>query len=139
VIDRALSGRSDRRLFLVDLAIPRDIEYPPGRHENVTVYDLDSVKKHADSQRQRREAAIPKAEVILETKLSEFVYWFEHVRYEPLYNGLEKPAETIRLQELQQLRDKLPPGLQVELDMTSRQLVDHLLHLKVRSDSDKHE
>jgi glutamyl-tRNA reductase len=133
MIDNVLARDPEKRLVIIDLAIPRDVAYDNGSNPNVEVHDLEAIKSFVKDQQARRVQAIPQAEEIIERKLAEFTYWFEHVRYEPLYNGLEESFETIRQQEIAFLHDKLPPGLQVELDQATRQLVDHLLHLKARA------
>ena len=133
MIDDAAVSRPDRKMFILDLAVPRDVEYDNGTNPLVEVHDLEAIKQFVKEQQARRERAIPQVEEIIERKLAEFVYWFEHVRYEPLYNGLEKSFESIRRHEISELLEKLPPGLQVEVDRATRQLVDHLLHVKVRT------
>ena len=131
--DLAALNLSHELQFILDLAVPRDVEYDNGTNPLVEVHDLEAIKQFVKEQQARRERAIPQVEEIIERKLAEFVYWFEHVRYEPLYNGLEKSFESIRRHEISELLEKLPPGLQVEVDRATRQLVDHLLHVKVRT------
>ena len=133
MVAQALSQRSDRKLVIVDLAIPRDVAVNEGDFGQVEVHDLEAIKEFVKTQQARREAAIPQAEEIIERKLSEFIYWFQHVRYEPLYNGLDQSFEAIRKQEMAAILQKLPPELREELTQASRQLVDHLLHMQARA------
>jgi glutamyl-tRNA reductase len=132
-IAAALGERDNRPLVLVDMAIPRDIEFDSNDHALVEVHDLEAIKSFVREQQQRREAAIPEAEAIIDRKLSEFIYWYEHVRYEPMYNGLHESFEHIREQELEILRRKLPEQLREEFDLATKHLIKHLLDVTVRT------
>jgi glutamyl-tRNA reductase len=130
VLNDARSGL-DRPLLCVDLAIPRDIE-DPGSDAAVQVIDLDAIKKFVDGNRQKRQEAIPDAEVIIEQRLSEFMYWFSHARKEISRGVLDQSFEQIRRQELSRLLKKLPIELQSELHDASKHLVQKLLHVQSR-------
>jgi len=138
MVARAVHARPDRRMVIIDLAIPRDVDCVDGDLSGVEVHDLEAIKQFVRDQQKKREAAIPMAEEIIDRRLSEFVYWFEHIRYEPIYNGLGNSFEAIRQQELATLMEKLPPELQGEVEQTTRRLVDHLLHLKQRTTKPSH-
>ena len=74
----------------------------------------------------------PKREII-EKLLGEFKYWFDHVRYEPLYNGLESSFENIRKQEIDPLLDELPDELKKKINKATRRLTDKLLQIKIKT------
>lgn len=134
IIDKSImSGVMERRaagrLFLVDMSIPRDIEVPKGWHPLVEVYDLDDIKHFvADRQRQRR-LAVPDAEEIVDRRLDEFDYWYQHALLEPGYNGWDSALESLRKEELGPILDKLPEDLQGELDRATRRIVDRVVEL----------
>jgi len=137
LIDSVFQASPGKKLLIVDLAIPRDVEIEKDYNSNIEIYDLEDIKEHVKKYQQRRELAIPQAQEIIDQKLSEFNYWFEHLRYEPLYNGLGDTFEAIRQDELASLRDKLPPELRDEIEIATKALVHKLLQIKVKTSEDK--
>lgn len=132
-IDEYLKSTSGKKLIMLDLAIPRDIELSKNYNPDIELYDLEDIKSHVEEHRQKRELAIPQAREIIDRKLSEFMYWFEHIRYEPLYNGLKDTFETIRREELTDVIEKLPSELRDELERKTRNIIDKILQLKART------
>lgn len=124
-----------KRLVFMDMSVTRDVEFRDEFAPGIEVYALDHIKKFVAEQRQRREAAIPQAEEIIERKLGEFVYWFEHVRHDPLYNGVAGTFEEIRRQEMAEVLKKLPPELREEVESATLRLVRRLLPKKIQSDA----
>ncbi|MCP4676199.1 MAG: hypothetical protein GY854_11965, partial [Deltaproteobacteria bacterium] len=116
MMDGALAGRRDKRLIVIDLAIPRDVDYPHDNNNTVEVYDLEDIKHFVKDQQKKREQAIPQAEEIIERKLTEFNYWWQHVKQEPLYNGQAGTIESIREEEIAPLLERIPSELKSELD-----------------------
>jgi glutamyl-tRNA reductase len=143
MVENAAAQRSKRRLVIVDLAIPRDVDAPlmpaGDRDPTVTVSDMEDVKRFVADRQHQRERAIPQAEEIIERKLDEFDYWYGHVQHEPIYNGANRAAESIREEELGPVIEKLPPDLKEELDRATRRLVDRLLKVAKRSSGDQSE
>ena len=133
MLDDFLQEVPGKKLLMVDLAIPRDIELAKDYNARIELYDLEDIKLHVEQHRQKRELAIPQAQEIIENKLSEFLYWFEHIRYEPLYNGLGDTFEIIRQEELSSVLEKLPEDTKEEIEMATRRMVNKLLQLKVRT------
>jgi glutamyl-tRNA reductase len=128
MIDEVLSRRKGRRLIIMDLAIPRDVDYPHGTDSTIEVYDLEDIKDFVKDQQEKREQAIPQAEEIIDRKLTEFDYWWQHVKQEPLYNGQAEAIESIREEELTPLLDKIPPEVKGELNEITRRMVQRVLH-----------
>jgi len=123
-----------KKLLIADMAIPRDVELI-NRYPGIECYDLEDVKYFVKSQQDQRELALPEAEEIIERRLDQFMYWFEHVRHEPLYNGLGDTFEKIRRIEVDKLLEALPMDEHDVVDRATRQLVEKLLQVKVRTSS----
>jgi glutamyl-tRNA reductase len=132
VMEKALAGRENRKLVVVDLAIPRDFDVDKISNPSLEVNDLEDIKKYVSDGQHRRELAIPQAEEIIDRKLGEFGYWYDHVLHEPIYNGRSNTVETIREEELSRLLAKLPPELQNELNQATRRIVDRVIRITSR-------
>jgi glutamyl-tRNA reductase len=120
--------------IIMDLAVPRDVEIDNGYKSNIEILNIEDIHKFVRDQQTRREQAIPQAEEIIEQKLGEFVYWYDHVRHEPFYNGLDNVFEDIRRRQMTSVLSKLSPEMRDEVDKASQSLVNKLLHLKIRTD-----
>ncbi|MCP4580480.1 MAG: hypothetical protein GY839_02600, partial [candidate division Zixibacteria bacterium] len=136
MISTLIAAKPDKKLLIVDMAIPRDVEIEKDFNPNIEVYDLEDIKEHVKKHQQRRELAIPRAQEIIDQKLSEFNYWFEHILYEPVYNGLGDTFEAIRQDEMASVYMKLPPEIKDEVENATKALVYKLLQVKVRTAED---
>jgi glutamyl-tRNA reductase len=133
MIDDVIAADKGKKLTIIDMAIPRDIELEENYHPNFSVFNLDDIKEFVKEQQSAREMAIPQAEEIIERRLDEFNYWYEHVRHEPMYNGLGDLFEDIRQQEISAIISGLSPENRLEVDRITRNLVKRLLKLKIRT------
>jgi glutamyl-tRNA reductase len=139
MISTALSARGGRRLIVVDLAVPRDVDYPKNADGPVQVYDLQDIKEFVKHQQKQREQAIPEAEEIIDLKLSEFNYWFRHVMLEPIYAGRSNGLESIRKEELNAVLSELPPDHRAKIDRATRRIVDRIVQITSRAAAGKPE
>ncbi|MBU8932611.1 MAG: glutamyl-tRNA reductase [candidate division Zixibacteria bacterium] len=142
IVDQFVDTHPGKKLIIMDMAIPRDVECEKGRYPHIDILDLEDVKDHVGRQQKMREAAIPQAETIVEERLNEFIYWFNHVRHERLSATVEESFEQLREQALTTVVDKLSPELQLELTEATRSLVRKLVRVTARtcskcSDSEK--
>ena len=126
MITSAMMKRDGRSLIILDLAIPRDVDFPSGVRGGVEVLDLEDIKAFVSTQRVKREEAIPQAEEIIRQKLDEFNYWWQHVREEPLYNGHGDTLSSIVADELSSLIDKCPPELKEPLSRAGRRIAERV-------------
>jgi len=136
MILKAVSARNGRKLTVMDMAIPRDVEYNATSRDDIEILDLEDVRRFIEYRQEQVARAIPEAEVIIDRKLSEFTYWYSHVLHEPLYNGLEETFQAIRLEELAPILNRLPPEMRGVLDKATRRLVNRLLQIRIRTESD---
>ncbi|MBS0449206.1 MAG: glutamyl-tRNA reductase [Proteobacteria bacterium] len=129
-VERALKARRHRPMFMVDLAVPRDIEPEVARLSDVYLYtvdDLSSLVQHAGEQRQ---AAVEQAEAIIETGVQSFVQWLEQRGSVPLIQALNSQADEWRAIEIARARKLLARGEDIDavLEALSRGLTQKLLH-----------
>jgi glutamyl-tRNA reductase len=121
--------------ILMDLAVPRDIDCPQKRGAGYQAYDLEDVRRHVEGEQNRRVQAIPQAEEIIESRLREFAYWYEHVQSDLVCSGNGHALEAARQDILAPFRNKLPPHLQGELETASRQLVERIVNIMQQTSS----
>lgn len=135
MIDSVISSNPGKKLIITDLAVPRDVEIDNGYNSNIEILDLDDLQQFVDAQQNSREQAIPMAEEMIQRKLDEFMYWFDHVCHEPMYNGLNDAFENIRQNEMSAVLDSLSPELRDTVDRATKNLVSKLAQLKARATS----
>ncbi|MFH1687665.1 MAG: glutamyl-tRNA reductase [bacterium] len=124
----------NHHLTIMDMAIPRDVACQKGEHNNITLFDLEDVKEFARDRQQERQAAVPDARELIEQRLSEFAYWYDHARYELVYNGLEHAFANITEQEMAPILEKLPPEQRREIAAATDKLARRLAQVKLRAD-----
>ena len=76
-VERALKLRKHRPMFMVDLAVPRDIEPEVARLSDVYLYTVDDLATLVQSAGEKRQAAVQQAEAIIETGVQSFVHWLD--------------------------------------------------------------
>lgn len=126
-----LSGRRERLLVLVDLAVPRNVEPDVVALPGVRLVDIDDLQQGLDEGRAARQAAIPQVEAIIAEELAALDLRLQELAVRPLISDLRQKAEQIRVQELQRaLRflGEVDPDTLGHLDHFSRALVNKLLH-----------
>ena len=131
----ALAARQGRKLTIMDMAVPRDVDYGGPERPDLEIIDMDRLKSFVESRQQEAAEAVPEAEAIVAQKLNEFMYWYGHVVEEPIYNNVEARFEAIRREEFGPLIERLDPPLQGAVEMASRRLVNRLMQIKIRTES----
>jgi glutamyl-tRNA reductase len=130
-VEAAQAVRHGRPLFLIDIAVPRDISPEAGRVSGVFLYDLDDIKTVADSNLRERRKEATAAEVILDEEVRAFLDWRRSLEVVPLLVELRRRADEVRRAELDKARKRLGP-LTVEqeqaLDLVTTAIVNKLLH-----------
>ncbi len=138
MIKKILRRRKNRPLFLIDIAVPRDIEPKVNSLENVFLYDIDDLKEVVnDNSAQRMQEAV-RAERIIEEEVIKFSKWLSTLDVVPTIVLLKEKIEEIRKAELKRSMSQLQ-GLtdeQIEaietltLSMTEKMINDPILALK---------
>lgn len=137
VLDRAdveptLRARNGRPLFLIDIAVPRDIDPVVHELEGVYVYDIDDLEAVVVQSAPGREGEAARAEAIAATEAARFAAWRASREVAPAIALLRARAEEIRTGELERARTRLGRLTAAELravDMVTSRIVDKLLHV----------
>jgi glutamyl-tRNA reductase len=99
--------RRGKPIFLIDIAVPRDVDPRVNELENVYLYDIDDLQAAVASNLKEREHEAVKARLIIKEEISEFQIWFKTQEVTPLIAALRRKAEFIRQTELEVSLKKL--------------------------------
>src|SRR6516164_4560901 len=113
-VERALKLRRRRPMFMVDLAVPRDIEPEVGQQRDVYLYTVDDLSDLVRSAGEKRQAAVEQAEAIIDAGVQGFSHWLDQRASVPLIQALTKQADDWRTAELQRARKALAKGDNVD-------------------------
>ncbi len=133
-VERAVKRRKHRPMFMVDLAVPRDIEPEVKSLEDVYLYTVDDLAHVVQSGKDNRQAAVAQAEVIIDAGVQSFMHWLDqrdpvHGTV-PLIQQLNAQTDAWRETELARARKLLARGDDVGavLEALSRGLTQKMLH-----------
>ena len=130
-VEAAQAARRGRPLFLIDIAVPRDVAEDAGKVAGVFLYDLDDVKKVAEANLRERRKEAAAAEAILEHEIREFLEWRRSLEVVPLLVELRRRADEIRKAEIEKARRRLgplTPEQESALEAATSAIVNKLLH-----------
>ena len=130
LVERALRARRRRPIFMVDLAVPRDIEPEVAELDDVFIYTVDDLAEIVAANLDQRRSSVDQAEVIIEAQVGRFMRWLESRESVPAIVALRRQAEEARRQELERamrLLERGEPAAQV-MDRLSQALTNKLLH-----------
>jgi len=130
MVERAVKTRRHRPMFMLDLAVPRDIESEAGRLPDVYLYTVDDLATVVQAGLDGRQAAVSHAEAIIESRVQGFMQWLEARSVVPVITALHQQAEALRMAELERARRMLARGesMDVVLEQLSRGLAAKFLH-----------
>ena len=133
-VERALKRRRHRPLFMVDLAVPRDIEIEVKDLDDVYLYTVDDLAAVVQTGKDNRQASVAQAEAIIDAGVQSFMHWM-HQRdpragVVPLIQQLNAQADDWRASEIARARKRLAKGEDVDavLEALSRGLTQKMLH-----------
>lgn len=130
MVERALKQRQSMPLFMLDLAVPRDIEAEVGDLNDAYLYTVDDMVNIVQSGKEARQKAAAAAETLVSEKVAEFVRQQQGRQSVPLIRALRDEGEKARKQVLENAMKQLAKGATAEevLERLSIQLTNKLLH-----------
>ena len=130
MIEGVMRPRRNRPLFLIDIAMPRDIEAAAGDIEQVFLYNIDDLQQTVRENLARRATEVDRAEAIVGEEVEKFGTWFRSRGAIPTVVALRQRFEDIRRAELERLDYKLsqlPPEARARVDEITHLIVEKLL------------
>ncbi len=130
MLERAIRQRRHRPIFIVDLAVPRDVEAEAADMDDVFLYSVDDLGQVVREGLDSRVAQVTQAEAIIETNVANFLHWMECRELVPTICALRNSAERHRRHEIEKATRALAHGgdPQAVIEALSRALTNKLLH-----------
>jgi glutamyl-tRNA reductase len=130
MIENALRTRRRRPMFLVDIAVPRDVAADVAQVEDVFLYTIDDLKQVIDDNLRSRQAAAREAEAIIDLQVEHYLAWRRALELRNPLAALRRDAEAQRESVLGKARQMLASGRSPEqaLDFLAHTLTNKLLH-----------
>jgi glutamyl-tRNA reductase len=129
-VEVAIRARRRRPIFMVDLAVPRDIEPAVADLEDVYLFSIDDLQQLIDENRQQREVAAGGARLLIDEEVARFLSESRAHDAGPAIRALRQQADGIRLQTVEQARRLLAAGKSPDevIDFLANTLTNRLLH-----------
>ena len=130
LVERALRARRRRPMFMVDLAVPRDIEPEAAELDDVFLYTVDDLAGIVSTNLDARRSALEQAEAIIDTQVGQFMQWMRLREGVPLIRALRDEADAARRLELERALKALARGDDPAkvVEALSQTLTNKLLH-----------
>lgn len=130
MVERAIKARRHRPMFMIDLAVPRDIEEEVGELDDVFLYTVDDLALVVESGMESRQAAVVEAEDIIAARVQDFLGWLQARNTVPVIRSLRDAAERMRRHEMEHAAKLLAKGEAPEkvLEQLSQRLTNKFLH-----------
>ena len=130
MVERAIKARKRRPIFMVDLAVPRDIEPEVAELDDVYLYTVDDLAQVVQEGLDNRQEAALEAEAIIVDRVEHFMHWLKTRDAVPTIRALRDQAEQTRLAELEKAQKLLAKGEDpaAVIEMLSSALTNKFLH-----------
>jgi len=130
MVERAFKTRKHKPMFMVDLAVPRDIEPEVGELADVYLYTIDDLHAVIQKNLQHRQAAANQAELIIDDKTTHYMQSLKILETVPMIRSYRDKASHLRDVELHKAKRLLKNGFTPEetLERLARDLTNKLLH-----------
>ncbi len=113
--------KTDKKVYMMDIALPRDIDPKINEIENIEVYDIDDLKEIHDKNDKRRKDIANQCKFIINDKINEFEDWIEVISIDPTIESLNDKCVEIRNDTLNYIYRK------IDLDTREQKIIDKML------------
>ena len=135
-VKEAMKTRNGKPMFLVDIAVPRDIDPRIGDIEGAYLYDIDDLQQVVEGNQEQRKKEAEQAMELLEEDAQNFLSWLKSLESVPLIRAIQEQSEGMRKEELQKA-SKYMKGLSEEqqemVERFSRAMMKRFLHMPLRT------
>ena len=127
----ALKKRKHRPIFLIDIAVPRDIDPATNNMDGIFLYDVDDLQDVVTENIDHRKQEAERAEALIAVEVEKFIHWLESLQLTPTIKALHRMADEISRRELEKTLSSFPElskKQQQKLESMTRAIVNKLLH-----------
>ncbi len=131
MVEHIMTGRPERPLVIIDIAVPRDVAADVAEVAGVSLFDIDSLNQGVEEALESRVNEIPKVERILDEEYLAFKKFYGTLKVVPIIISMRQQAETIRKQELEKTMrqmDDMDPKHQKRIAALTNSIVKRILH-----------
>lgn len=114
-VEHALRQRKHQPMFMVDIAVPRDIEPEVNGLDDVYLYTVDDLKEVVEENMHSRQQAAKEAEKIIDVQVMDFMRWVDSLNAVPTIRQLRDASNAVTESELEKARTKLARGMDPQL------------------------
>lgn len=128
---KVLEARRNRPMFLIDIAVPRNIEPSVNTLDNVFLYDIDDLQKIVESNLEGRMHSAKEAEAIIGEEVDRMMARLKEREVVPTIVGLQEQLESLRTAELARMRSRfgsLTPEQEQALEAFSKSMINKIAH-----------
>lgn len=132
--ESVIAARRQKPLFLVDIAVPRDIDPAVHSIDNIFVYDIDDLQQVAEANLRQRRQEAKHAEIIVEEEVAKLMHRLKTHQVAPTIVSLQDELERVRLGEIQRFRAKLKnlsPEQEKALEGLTRSIINKIAHAPI--------
>lgn len=131
MVEQALVERQGQGMFMLDLAVPRDIEANVADIPLVHLHNIDDLNQLTETGLRQRQIAAQKAEQLIELEIDDYLRWHRSLRANPVIRDYRAQMQAIAELELERAKQKLSAGQSQEnvLQEFSQRLLNKLTHL----------
>lgn len=113
--------RPKDKLYILDLALPRDVDENVGKMENVVLYHNDDLQKMSDENLKRREDLSLKAIDIINEDVEKFMHWISTIKIDPVIKSLNERCISIKDDTMSYINRK------IDLDKRDEKIIDKMI------------
>ena len=126
--------RNQKPIFLIDLAIPRDIDPAIDSINSVFLYNLDDLQEIVKLNLEKRKKEIPKSMKIIQEYVDEFQEWARMNSMATVVGRLKRKLDVLRINELERLKARLPQnGYRAEIENLTESIINKVVRQHVKS------
>jgi len=145
-VESAIKKRKHKPMFMVDLAVPRDIEAEVAQLSDVYLYTVDDLQNTIDQNMDSRRKAAEQAEEIIDTQVEHFLSWMRSQGAQTVIKDFRLQSELTRNQALKKALSQLNNGRDAEevLNLLAHTLTNKLIHtpsaqIRAAGENDRHD
>jgi glutamyl-tRNA reductase len=130
LLEAAIKKRKHKPIFIVDLAVPRDVEAQAGDLEDVYLYNIDDLQSVVQENLRHRELAAAQAKELITGEIKHFLDWQNSLKSVPTICAYRQKMESVRDQEIEKAKRTLQQGKSIDdvLERLGRDLTNKLMH-----------